>query len=243
LIDLHCHLDLFRDPAAILEEVEAKGVFVLAVTTTPKAWRGNQRLMAERSRIHVALGLHPELVAERHSELALWETLLKETKFVGEIGLDGSPEFRGSWELQKATLARMLNACAHTGGKIISLHSRRAASAVLDAIETERGAGVPILHWFSGSKKELDRAVGLGCWFSVGPAMLRSEAGRKLAAVMPRDRVLTETDAPFAQINGRPLMPWEVVSIHPVLAQLWRCSENDVSQRLQGNLCRLMSHA
>ena len=122
---------------------------------------------------------------------------------------------------------------------MISLHSRRAAGAVLDALEKEPNAGVPILHWFSGSKRDLERAIRLGCWFSVGPAMLRSEAGRGLAAAMPRDRVLTETDAPFAQIDGRPLMPWDVVLTYPVLAEIWQCSEGDVSRQILSNLRRL----
>src|SRR3546814_10842246 len=68
--------------------------------------------------------------------------------------------------------------CRAAGGRVISLHSRRAAGEVLDAIESIRDAGTPILHWFSGTGRQLDRAIDLGCWFSVGPAMLRTEKGR-----------------------------------------------------------------
>jgi len=239
LIDFHCHIDLYADPAAVLTEAEKRGVYVLAVTTTPKAWKGNRKIIGARRRIQSGLGLHPELVADRHSEVALWEHFLSETNYVGEVGLDGSPAYKGSWDLQRQTLARILKACAGAGGKVISLHSRRAAGAVLDALEAEPTAGVPILHWFSGSKRDLDRAIRLGCWFSVGPAMLRSEAGRALAAAMPKERMLTETDAPFAQIDGRPLMPWDVVLAYPVLGEIWQCSEDDVSRQVLSNLRRL----
>ncbi len=239
MIDFHCHIDLYADPAAVLAEAEARGVYVLAVTTTPKAWKGNRKIIGELKRIRSGLGLHPELIAERHSEVALWEHFLSETKYVGEVGLDGSPAYKQSWELQRQTLARILKACANAGGKVISLHSRRAAGAVLDALEAEPGAGTPILHWFSGSKRDLERAIRLGCWFSVGPAMLRSEAGRILTAAMPKDRMLTETDAPFAQADGRPLMPWDVVRAYPFLSEIWECSEEEVSHQLLSNLRRL----
>ena len=78
----------------------------------------------------------------------------------------------------------------------------RASGAVLDRLQAYRDAGIPVLHWFSGPRRDLECAIELGCWFSVGPAMLRSRTGRALAALMPRDRVLTESDGPFAQ-EGR----------------------------------------
>jgi Tat protein secretion system quality control protein TatD with DNase activity len=95
--------------------------------------------------------------------------------------------------------------CGSVGGRIMTIHSRRAAGPVLDALASRADAGVPVLHWFSGSRRELQRAIDQGCWFSVGPAMFNGERGRGLAAMMPRDRILTESDGPFAQIEGRPL--------------------------------------
>lgn len=53
--------------------------------------------------------------------------------------------------------------------------------------------------------RELERAVALGCWFSVGPAMLAAEKARGLARAMPKERVLTETDGPFAKLTARAL--------------------------------------
>lgn len=224
----------------MLDEAEARGVYVLAVTTTPKAWTGTKRLIGDRPRVRVALGLHPELVGERHMEVPLLEHFLSETRYVGEIGLDGSPHIKDSFAAQKVALARILKACANSGGRILTLHSRRAATPVLDALEAEPNAGTPILHWFSGTTKELERAVRIGCWFSVGPLMLKSEKGRALARMMPRDRVLTETDAPFAQVNGRPLMPWDVAEAYPVLAKLWGCEPEIVSTEISGNLRSLL---
>lgn len=236
MIDFHCHIDLFKDAEPILDESENRGVYILAVTTTPKAWAGTKRLIGNRRRVRIALGLHPELVPERYNEIALFEHFLTETEYVGEVGLDGSPHLRDSFDLQVKVLRRVLLACSKAGGRVISLHSRRAASQVLDLLEAEPAAGTPILHWFSGNARELDRALRLGCWFSVGPAMVKSASGRKLVALMPRERILTETDSPFAQMNGRPLAPWDVGLAYPVLSDLWNCSEKEVELQILANL-------
>jgi TatD DNase family protein len=166
---------------------------------------------------------------------------IAETRYVGEVGLDGSPDYRESFSVQQRVLDRALAACAANGGRVISLHSRRAAKEVLDAIARQPRCGVPVLHWFSGTRRELDRAIDLGCWFSVGPAMLRAERGRKLAEAMPRDRVLTETDGPFAKSAGEPLMPWNATDAEEMLAELWKLPHSTVSEILHRNLRSLVA--
>lgn len=241
MIDFHCHIDLYPDATSILARLAREKIYVLAVTTTPLAWNGTRRLVGDTPRVRVALGLHPQVVAERHAEVELLCSLIPETRYVGEIGLDASKNHRASFEVQQRVLTQILGACALHGGRIISLHSRRAAKEVLDAIETHPGCGKPILHWFSGSPAELDRAVELGCWFSVGPAMLRSERGNRLAAAMPRDRVLTETDGPFAKAKSGPLMPWNVNEAERMIGKLWGCTQQVVQRTLNQNLRRLVS--
>ena len=241
MIDFHCHIDLYPNANAIIEEADARGAYILAVTTTPKAWTGTKQLIGNRKRIRVALGLHPELVPERHGEVPLLEHYLPETRYVGEIGLDGSSHMRGSFELQERVLARILKACEADGKKIISLHSRRAANGVIDALLQAPKSGTAILHWFSGSVKELDRAISSGCWFSVGPLMLNSAKGRKLVELMPAERIITETDAPFAQIGGEPLMPWDVARTYPYLAEMWQCHIDEIAPKLRRNLKALLA--
>jgi TatD DNase family protein len=236
VIDLHCHLDLYEEPRAVAAACDERGIYVLSVTTTPSAWDGTAALAGGTERIRTALGLHPQLAHERHAELALFDRLLPQTRYVGEIGLDGAPECRPFWDAQLEVFDHVLTACAQAGGRILSIHSRRASAAVLDRLEAHPGAGPAVLHWFSGSRRDLDRAVRLGCWFSVGPAMLRGERGRSLVAIMPRDRVLTETDGPFAQIKGAPLMPWQVDEAVRHLAALWARSPHQAERITHTNL-------
>jgi TatD DNase family protein len=236
VIDFHCHLDLYPDPHAVAAECRRRGLYVLSVTTAPSAWNGTKALSNGSDRIRTAIGLHPQIAHERKTELPLFDRIVAETSYVGEVGLDGSPELRAHWNAQVAVFEHILAECRRVGGRIISIHSRRAAKAVLDRVEKLSGAGTPILHWFSGSIGELERAIALGCWFSVGPAMLASEKGRALAAKMPRDRVLTESDGPFAQIRGMPVMPWHAADAANGLADLWSVSPAEGTQIAIANL-------
>lgn len=237
MIDFHCHLDLYPDPVSAAAACRARGDHVLSVTTTPRAWRGTSALAKGAQRIRTALGFHPQVAHERHGELALFEALLAEARYVGEVGLDGSPACRPHQDVQRRCFDRILRACAAAGGRVLTVHSRRAADAVLDAFERERGAGAMVLHWFTGTRAQLDRAVALGCWFSVGPAMARSQRGRGLLCGMPRDRVLTETDGPFAKGEaGGTLRPGEVEEAVRALAQVWAMSPREADDVVAGNL-------
>jgi TatD DNase family protein len=241
MIDFHCHLDLYPDPQAVVRRAAASGVYVLSVTTTPRAWKKTAALSAGLPRIRTALGLHPQLAHERHGELALFEEFLGQTRYVGEVGLDGSPEMKQHAAIQRKVFDRILSACARSGGRVLSIHSRRATEAVLEALRRHPECGIPILHWFSGTKAQLDEAIALGCWFSVGPAMLAGARGAALAAAIPRERVLTETDGPFAMTNGRALEPDDVGAAEAALSTIWGLNIKGVREILLLTLTDLSS--
>jgi len=243
VIDFHCHLDLYPNPHDVARACIERSLYVLSVTTTPSAWSGTLALAARAPRIRTALGLHPQIAHQRKGELSIFERLLPQTRYVGEIGLDGAPEFKPYWADQMLVFERALELCQAEGGKVLTIHSRRAATAVLDCLEARPGVGISILHWFSGSNRELARAISLGCWFSVGPAMLRGDKGRTLCQQIPRDRILTESDGPFAQIDGRAAWPWEAHNAIAQLSELWDVSTEEVEQQILSNLTRLGQNA
>jgi TatD DNase family protein len=240
VIDFHCHLDLYPNALALLDEVAYRNEFTLAVTTSPRAFLGTSRVFAGKPTIHVSLGLHPEVAEAKQSEEALLVQLVASARFIGEIGLDGSYRFKHSLPLQERIFTNVVAECQLRGGRVMSIHSRGAESRVLDILEAHPNAGTPVLHWFSGSRRELQRAVELGCWFSVGPAMLAGEKGRTRLGEMPLDRVLPETDGPFAQHRGLPLMPWEASNISVNLELLTGNSKVEVASMLRTNLKLLL---
>jgi TatD DNase family protein len=243
LVDFHCHLDLYPDFAAAVDDCERNGVFTLAVTTTPKAWARNQELAAPTRHVRAALGLHPQLVGERAQEIDLWEELLPKSRYVGEVGLDAGPRFYKSFGKQKEIFARILKASADARNKILTVHSVRAAKVVLDMIEAHLPPprGRVVLHWFTGTAAEARRAVDLGCYFSINADMLANEKRSALVKALPLDRLLTETDGPFTQTDNRPSRPSDVGRALDGLALLFGPDRQTVTAAVLDNLKVLLA--
>lgn len=242
-IDFHCHLDLYPDFEAVVRETEGKGIKTLAVTTTPRAFMRNFELTCGTQHVRAALGLHPQLVKERSSELALFAALLSKTRYVGEVGLDASPAHYGSFSEQQRVFCDILRLCAHAGNKVLSVHSVRCATKVLDLVETEmpHDRGRIVLHWFSGTTKEAERAVNAGCYFSINTSMLGNpRISRIIRDKIPVDRLLTETDGPFAEFEGRIARPATVQYAVERLAELFGHRVTQMQSQLMANLDTLL---
>ena len=241
MIDFHAHIDLYPEPKLIVDEVERRKMYALSVTTTPSAWFGTYSIAKHYPRIKTALGLHPQIAHERVSELPLFDIYVNETDYVGEIGLDGASDFIRHKSSQVKVLKHVLRSCSKSGGKIMSFHSRRAASEVLDVLDMYPQAGTPVFHWFTGNKVELQRAIKKNGWFSIGPAMLTSKRSLEMVKHIPQNRVLTESDGPFAKINGNPVMPWDVESAIITLSQIWNVSPSNANEIIYSNFRNLVN--
>lgn len=241
-VDFHCHLDLYRDHEALIAECDRAAVATLAVTTTPKAWPRNRELAERSAHVRVALGLHPQVVAERAHEVSLVERLLADTRYVGEIGLDAGPRFYKSMDDQMRVFKRILRACSEHGDKVLTIHSVRAVTKVLDCLEEDlpQDRARVVLHWFTGSPAEARRAVAMGCYFSVNGEMLNSDRNRALVASLPLERLLTETDGPFVLHDGRPVRPKDVATTVEHLARVRDLDGVRMSRQVLSNLGQLL---
>ena len=239
MIDMHCHLDLYKDPVSLLPEVKKRCSYVLAVTTSPRAWQKAKQVFGEVECIHVALGLHPEVLSMKMNEIDMLLTNIQHSKYIGEVGIDGSVQYKTSFLIQKDLFREVVRTAEKCGGRIISIHSRNATQDVLEIIESNVATSVPILHWFSGTVEELERANELGCWFSISPAMLSGRKGKILVSKMPLSRILPETDAPFTDKSGVPYMPWEAFKIIDTLKDIFRLDTDEIKNKLISNTSQL----
>ena len=243
LVDFHCHLDLYPDFESIVSECEAANVHTLAVTTTPKAWARNHALASRTKHVSAALGLHPQVVATRAHEIDLWESLLAGSRYVGEVGLDSGPQYFRSLDQQKQIFERVLKACSRQGVKILSVHSVRSASVVLDMVEQHLALDRSrlVLHWFTGTAAEARRALDLGCYFSINAQMASNPRTGKIVAGLPSDRILTETDGPFAKIAGKPSRPTDAADSLKAIANSRKQSLVDVQDIVSKNFAVITS--
>jgi len=242
--DFHCHVDLHTNPADFIAAREQGQILTLAVTTTPKAWPQNREWASRSTYVHAAVGLHPELIGERHAEVALLEEYIGESRLVGEIGLDGSPQHRATWRTQQAVFARALKRAQSLGGRVLSIHSRRAADEVITSLgeHTTADRVLPILHWFSGSRSAAMKAVAQGCYFSINPGMLDHKAGLALVRGLPLERLLTETDAPFS-FQGSQSSPSDIVANTQRLGAALAVEYSELHDTLSRNAVRVLRYA
>ena len=243
LVDFHCHLDLYPDHAVAVRNADAAGVFTLAVTTTPRAWPRNHELAQCTKHVRAALGLHPQLVAERENEIELWDRYLSETRYVGEVGLDAGPRFFKSLDAQKRVFQHVLQRCAEAGGQITPTHSRRSGKAgrALVGAHLPPERGKIVLHWFTGTQSDAKRALELGCYFSINAGMLDKERHAAMVQTIPLDRILTETDGPFTRTGERPSQPVDVAIVVEALGRLRGMQAAEMADVIRGNLRALLA--
>ncbi|WP_044931792.1 Qat anti-phage system TatD family nuclease QatD [Oribacterium sp. NK2B42] len=199
LIDTHFHLDLMENMQALIREFSNSDVCAIAVGTTPIAYERERQFCFGVDNIRVGLGFHPQLVAKRGQEIDLFLKLIKNSRYIGEIGLDFNSSYIASKEQQLFSFRKIGKACAAEGNKVLSIHSVKAAGAVIDELE-KAGTfenNICIFHWFTGTAAERRRAIEAGAWFSINPRMLKTKSGQETIKAIPADRLLLETDAPF----------------------------------------------
>lgn len=239
MLDVHCHLDRYKDPNKIAAESAVRGVFTIAVTNLPSHFIVGLPHVRNLKCVRLALGLHPLASFDHKLERKIFLESIHHTSFVGEVGLDFSREGKDTREIQLESF-RLVAKSVAAGSKVVSLHSRGAESVVLDIL-TEYKVPIAIFHWFSGPLPVLDEVASKGHLFSVNPAMAGSEKGKQIIARIPPDQLLTETDGPYAKIGRFPACPWDVVQVEKYLSQVWAVRPEEVRKRVWSNFRQMLS--
>lgn len=195
MIDTHCHFDMMSQPEAYIGQRELAGDIVIGMTNLPSHFQIGHPHLKGYKHIRLALGLHPLLAAESKSEVTLFKRLVDQTSYIGEIGLDFSKEGIATKDEQVAVLRELLSAIRGKK-KIVSVHSRRAEKELLSLLCEYEIKNV-IFHWYSGPIGLIPAILKQGYYFSVNETMCLSKNGRTIINSIPRERLLTETDAPY----------------------------------------------
>lgn len=195
IIDTHCHFDMMPNPEGYISAKEKAGDIVIGMTNLPSHFKMGQSHLIGYKHIRLALGLHPLLAADNKREVALFKQLIEQTSYIGEIGLDFSTKGIATKNEQISVLREVL-ATLKGGKKIISVHSRKAEIELLDMLCEYEIKNV-IFHWYSGPVELIPTILERGFFFSVNESMCRSKNGQSIIEKIPRERILTETDAPY----------------------------------------------
>lgn len=224
-LDLHAHIKPDIDP----RELDLLEACVVAVTRTPEEFAS---VAGRRDKaVAWALGAHPGVpAAHENFDADRFRELLNDAPIVGEVGLDGRSSVPS--DVQRRTLDEIL-AILTKEPRLTSIHSSGATNAVLHAIEAHRPEGV-VLHWWRGAEAETRRGLELGCYFSINAAEV---VRPKVLDLLPKDRVLTETDHPYGdRRETTPRRPGRVSFVEAALAQRWNVDINGVRRQVWLNL-------
>lgn len=203
LVDTHCHLDLFKQIQTNVNAEDELPIKTITVTNSPAYYAPNVNLFGVCKNIRVGLGLHPELISQFANQLNIFEKEVTASRYIGEIGLDGSKNHAQSYDAQVSAFRSILTMVKKADNKILTVHSRNAAKDIIQYLNHHlQGSNCKvILHWYTGNVAELLKAIDYGYYFSINHKMLESNKTRELIKLIPTNRLLTETDAPFTFDN------------------------------------------
>lgn len=251
LIDSHCHLD-FPDFAAELDGVVSRarqaGIGRLVTISTRVRRHGELLAIAERfADVYCSVGTHPHYADEELDVSAadlVARTRGAKVVALGEAGLDyhydNSPR-----EAQERGFRTHIAAARESGLPLV-IHSREADADTARILEeeTRKGTFAAVLHCFTGGPDLARRAIALGHFVSFTGILTfkNSTALRAIAAELPADRILVETDAPYlapGRHRGKRNEPAFVVETAKVLAETRGVSFDDIARQTTDNFFRL----
>lgn len=200
IYDAHCHMDLMENMQEFINEIKSSNVSIFAVGTTPKAYERELQFCRSTQNVYVGLGMHPQLISSGYDDWNLFADLIEKSHYIGEVGLDFSKEYVYTKELQIKRFGDIIKLCEKYGDKVISIHALKSANTVIDILNMykRQKSNRYIFHWFTGTIPQLEKAIELGCYFSINPKMLKTKSGIEIVKRVSIDRILIESDAPFA---------------------------------------------
>lgn len=256
MIDSHCHLmderyseeEPHLTPSQIIADALANGVtHAIGIACERHEWEPNLAFAATNPHVSLAVGIHPYHAGEGGliTETELLD-LASRSKVValGETGLDYSAHNQAPKADQHASFHTHLNIAAQLGIPAV-IHTRDAEEDTL-AILREHPKAPFVLHCFTGSRAMAQAAIGQRGYISFSGILTfkKSQELRDIAAALPRDKVLIETDAPYlapepyrGKRNTSSLLPYTAET----LAKVWQVSPTEAAQITAANTRRLFT--
>src|SRR5579863_2251658 len=253
LVDSHCHLDFpdFADDLdGILARAEGAGIGrVVTISTRVRRLDALLAITEKYAQVFCSVGTHPHQADEEDGIPA--DELIALTKHpkvvaLGEAGLDYFYQ-HGSREAQERGFRTHIAAARATGLPLV-IHTREADEdcerILID--EMANGSFRAMLHCYTGGRKLAMKAIELGLSISFTGILTfkKSDALRQLAAELPSDRIMVETDAPYlapGKFRGKRNEPSYVGEIAKVLAETRGVSLDEISRQTTQNFFRLFA--
>ncbi|MSO98926.1 MAG: TatD family deoxyribonuclease [Rhodospirillaceae bacterium] len=255
LVDSHCHLDfpeLAAEQDAVVARARAAGVGHFLTICTHVTRAESIRAIAEKyPDISCTVGIHPhEAGKEPAVDVARLLNLADHAKVVGfgETGLDFFYEHSPRADQDRSFRVHL--AAAREAKLPVVIHTRDADAETAQTIKDEMGKGVftGLIHCFSSGRELAETALGFGLYISFSGIVTfkKAEALREVVKVVPLDRILVETDAPYlapVPHRGKTNEPAFVAHTAALVAELKGISRDELAAATTANFFRLFTKA
>jgi len=199
LTDAHIHLsdnEYSDDMEYILTAMDKMKIRACCVSMDNTSSKSTLDLSQRSSLVLPFIGIHPEKADDDlNAMVGLITQNSSKISGIGEIGLDKTYVSDEAGFSRQVLVFQELLSLAEKLVKPVSIHSRKTLDEIFSILPSYSIKGV-LLHWFSGSKKQLQKAMELGCFVSYGPAMIYSDDKKVLLSETRMDKILLETDGP-----------------------------------------------
>jgi TatD DNase family protein len=240
LIDTHCHLDFDQyddDREDVLATSQERMAAIVNVGTDHERNQASRALAERHEFVYATMGLHPTYITDLADDaidriVAQIRENAAQIQAVGEIGLDyhhiRDPDWR---ERQETVFIRLLDVAADLDIPVM-LHTRDAEQR---ATEIVADYDLPVIqHCFNGHPDLAKTCIDRGYWISVSTQVLYSQRVQDIAAAVPLDRMLLETDAPFLY-QGERNVPWNVEESAEQIAAIKGLEPVEVARQTTAN--------
>ena len=233
LIDTHFHLDHYKDHQKIYAGINEKKQYTLCMTNSPGVYMSCKRMYPETKYLKFALGFHPQETSLNDTDFYSFIQLINETNYVGEVGLDFSKKSYISCNKQCIYFEKIAKK-----NKLMSVHLRRAEKEAISILKEYRPRRC-IIHWFNGSREQLQQLLDIGCYFSLNSNMVTNEKSKEKLYLIPKTRVLIESDGPFTKIDGKKYTFNNLIKIYELVARYY--NEPDIIKIVHDNFRDVLS--
>ena len=252
IFDSHCHLDdksYAKDLNAVLDRARKAGVIRMMTIGVNGRTSGQAVSLAQSHEgIYASVGVHPHDVKNCSESILHYLMGLAKSDKVrawGEIGLDFNRMYSPEKDQEK-WFERQLEIAGRLGLPMI-FHERDSSGRFLEILKSQSLAEINgVVHCFSGNRQELDQYLALGLHIGITGIITMKSRGaqlRELALIIPADRLLVETDAPYLvpapeRKRSRRNEPAFVKSVLLKLAEVRKENPQELAQIVWQNTCR-----
>jgi TatD DNase family protein len=233
LSDVHCHLDMFKDPFVIAKDALFGGVSIIITAGGSEASSLSAVKMADGDNVFAVIGIDPQNAANDAGFVDQLPGIIKSNRRVvgiGEIGLDYSMGI--DREIQVGVFERQIEIAKSLDVPIV-VHSRKAISEVAELVKAH-GVKKAVFHFFEGDENMASDLADLGYLISIPP--IESSRRKRVINKLSIDSIVVETDSPAVGKS-----PLDVIKVVELVSEIKGIPFNETSMRITHNVKKLFS--